>query len=94
MKRHPEILKKNIAYSIAQGYTQREIAIALKVNQSTISRHARRPDVMEMIRAEEAVIVREYEERLHRAAQDPEVKAEADRVCKKALMQRLKRVVR
>jgi len=92
MKRHPASLKLNIAYGLANGYTQREIGASLGVHQSTISRHARRPDVAEMIRIEEKRVVREWGEHIHRATQDPAVKAEAERVCMQLLMDRLARV--
>ena len=73
MKRHPASLKLNIAYGIAKGYSQKKIGAFLGVHQSTISRHARRPDVAEMIRIEEEKVGQEWEEHIHRAAQDPEV---------------------
>ena len=94
MKKHPASLKLNIAYGLANGYTQREIGASLGVHQSTISRHAQRPDVAEMIRVEEKRVVREWEDQIHRAAQDPAVKAEAERVCMQLLMNYMARVGR
>ena len=68
MKRHPASIKINIAYGIAYGYSQREIGASLGVHQSTISRHARRPDVAKIIRVEEEKVVHELEEQIHRSA--------------------------
>jgi IS30 family transposase len=89
MKRHPESLKVNIAYGIAYGNTQREIGASLGVHQSTISRHTKRPDVAEMIKVEEEKVVRELEEQIHRAGQDPEVLAVSQEVCRQLLMKAL-----
>jgi len=86
MKRHSESLKLNIAYGLANGHTQAEIAKSLGVHQSTISRHSRRPDVAEKIREEEAKVIQWWEDRIQRAAQDPEVKAQAEKWCMKAIL--------
>ena len=94
MKRHPESLKINIAYGLAYGYSQREIGASLGVHQSTISRHARRPDVAEKIRVEEEKVGQEWDERIHRATQDPEVLAKRDEICKQLLLKSLARVGR
>ena len=94
MKHHPASLKLNIAYGIVNGYTQREIGASLGVHQSTISRHARRPDVAELIRVEEEKVVRELEEQIHRATQDPEVLAKRDEICKQLLLKSLSRIGR
>jgi IS30 family transposase len=94
MKRHPASLKLNIAYGIACGHTQREIGAALGVHQSTISRHARRPDVAEMIQVEEKKVVRVWEEQIERATRDPAVKAEVFELCKQALMKGAKKSLR
>jgi IS30 family transposase len=94
MKRHPESLKLNIVYGLANGYTQREIGNSLGVHQSTISRHARRPDVAEMIRVEEEKVAQTWKEQIHRAAQDPEVLAKSEEICRQLLMKGLARVAR
>ena len=94
MKRHPASLKLNIAYGFANGYTQREIGASLGVHQSTISRHARRPDVAEMIRIEEEKVVQAMKEQLERIAQDPKILAEAEELCRQALMKGIARLLR
>lgn len=94
MKRHPASLKLNIAYGLACGYTQREIGVALGVHQSTISRHARRPDVAEMILVEEEKVIQELKEQIHRVAQDPKIRAESEELIRKALMKGLTRLLR
>ena len=94
MKRHPASLKLNIAYGLANDYTQREIGVFLGVHQSTISRHARRPDVAEMIRVEEEKVIQELKEQIHRVAQDPAVRAKSEELCRQALMKGLARVLR
>jgi IS30 family transposase len=93
LKRHPASLKLNIAYGFASGYTQKEIGLSLGVHQSTISRHARRPDVVEMIRVEEERVVRELGEHYRRAAQDPAVQAETYEICKRTLMKSIKKAL-
>jgi len=47
-----------------------------------------------MIQLEEKKVVREWDEQIHRAAQDPAVKAEAERVCRQLLMMYMARAVR
>lgn len=91
MKRHPASLKLNIAYGLANGYTQKQIGDSLGVNQSTISRHARRPDVAEIIRIEEGKVVKTWEEQIYRAGKDPKVVAEIFELCKQALMKGAKK---
>ena len=85
MKRHPESLKLNIAYGLACGYTQREIGASLGVHQSTISRHARRPDVAEMIRVEEEKVLQTWQEQIDRAAKDAALLAQVEAICIKLL---------
>ena len=92
MKRHPESLKLNIAYGFANGYTQREIGASLGVHQSTISRHAHRPDVAEKVREEEARIAQWWKDLVQQAAQDPAVKARAEEVCRELLLKSLARM--
>ncbi len=94
MKRHPASLKLNIAYGLANGYTQREIGASLGVHQSTISRHARRPDVAEMIRVEEEKVVKTWKEQIDRAAKDPAVLAQTEELCRQALMKGIARMLR
>jgi IS30 family transposase len=94
MKRHPASLKLNIAYGLANGYTQKEIGASLGVHQSTISRHARRPDVAEMIQAEEKRVRQVWEEQVHSAAQDPAVQAEIFEFCRQALIKGVQRSLR
>lgn len=94
MKRHPASLKLNIAYGLANGYTQREIGASLGVHQSTISRHTRRPDVAEMIQVEEEKVIRELEEQIHRVAHDPKIQAESEELIRKALMKGIARALR
>jgi len=93
MKRHSMNLKLNIAYGLARGYTQKEIGFSLGVHQSTISRHARRRDIAEMIRTEEEKVLREFEEQCLRAAQDPVLRAEAYELCRRAILKSIKQIL-
>lgn len=64
-------IKQQLAWSLAQGYSQTEIAKALGTSQPTISRIARRDDVREMIKKEEKKNLKTVKTILAKIQKDP-----------------------
>ena len=64
-------VKMMIAYSLAAGSSQRKIAEMLGASQPTISRIARRADILEMIQDEENRLCRQAIQILEKIHNDP-----------------------
>jgi len=94
MKFYPEHFKFKIAAAIAAGHSQKQVAKTLGVNQSTISRFVRRPDVKAMIEAEDARLTRELMEQVLQASQDPKIRAETQAIFQKEFMRSIGRTIK
>ena len=79
-------IKLWIAYGLAYGHSQREIAQALDTGQPTISRIARRDDVRELIQEEERKSSQQTKDVLEEIQNDPRFLAEFQKVLERRLL--------
>ena len=79
-------IKLLIAHRITNGCSQRQIAQELGTSQPTISRFAKKSDVLKMIREEEKKLCIQVRETLENIQNDPRFLAEFQKALEKELL--------